>query len=41
MNANWGLVPPVRVRGPKRERRRKMYERGLAAFRGWLERLQG
>jgi len=39
MNANWGLVPPVRVRGPKRERRRMMYERGLAAFREWLERL--
>jgi len=36
MNANWGLVPPAQVRGPKRERRRWMFERGLEAFKGWL-----
>ncbi|XOB99620.1 methylenetetrahydrofolate--tRNA-(uracil(54)-C(5))-methyltransferase (FADH(2)-oxidizing) TrmFO [Deinococcota bacterium DY0809b] len=36
MNANWGLVPAVRVRMPKRERRARMFERGLEAFSNWL-----
>ncbi len=38
MNANWGLVPPVAVRGSKRERRQAMFRRGLAAFEAWLRR---
>ena len=36
MNANWGLVPPVPGKMAKRERRQRMYERGLAAFKNWL-----
>ena len=36
MNANWGLVPAVRGRMPKRERRAQMFERGLEAFSNWL-----
>ena len=36
MNANWGLVPPVRLKGPKRARREAMFERGLMAFKAWL-----
>ncbi len=39
MNANWGLVPPVPGRRPKRERRRAMYARGRADFEAWLRRL--
>ncbi len=38
MNANWGLVPPVGGRMPRREKRARMFERGLAAFAGWLRR---
>ncbi len=39
MNANWGLVPTIKKeKGVGRaERRRKMYQRGLGAFRDWLE----
>jgi len=37
MNANWGLVPPVVGRMPKREKRMRMFERGLAAFSRWLQ----
>lgn len=37
MNANWGLVPPAGVSGPKRIRREAMFTRGLATFRAWLE----
>ena len=33
MNANWGLLPELKVRGPKRVRRKKKFERGLRAFR--------
>jgi len=33
MNANWGLLPDVRIRGPKRVRRQKKFERGIQAFR--------
>lgn len=36
MNANWGLVPPLSGRMPKREKRERMFDRGLAAFSGWL-----
>ena len=39
MNANWGLVPPSPGRMKKSERRRRMFARGLAAFRAWLEKL--
>ncbi len=37
MNANWGLVPPVPGKMPKRERRQRMFERGLRAFENWLQ----
>ena len=37
MNANWGLVPPVSGKMPKKERRQRMFERGLAAFESWLQ----
>ncbi len=37
MNANWGLVPELRVRGPKRVRRQKKFERGLSAFKAAIE----
>jgi methylenetetrahydrofolate--tRNA-(uracil-5-)-methyltransferase len=33
MNANWGLLPEANVRGPKRARRKKKFERGLNAFK--------
>ncbi|WP_457637036.1 methylenetetrahydrofolate--tRNA-(uracil(54)-C(5))-methyltransferase (FADH(2)-oxidizing) TrmFO [Oceanithermus sp.] len=39
MNANWGLVPSLPGKMPKRERRRRMFERGLRAFVRWLEEL--
>lgn len=39
MNANWGLVPAVRTRGSKKERRLEMYRRGIQAFEGWLRAL--
>ncbi len=38
MNANWGLVPGLPGRMRKREKRERMYARGLEAFRAWLER---
>ena len=38
MNANWGLVPAWPERLPKKERRRRMFARGLSAFRDWLRR---
>jgi len=37
MNANWGLVPPIKGKGSKTEKRVQMYHRGLQAFVGWLE----
>lgn len=39
MNANWGLVPnaPKRKGEGKKERREAMYQRGLTAFRAWLD----
>lgn len=37
MNANWGLVPSVTARVPKKEKRQIMYRRGLEAFVRWLE----
>jgi len=39
MNANWGLVPdvPKRAGVGKRERREEMFDRGIGAFRDWLE----
>ncbi|MGQ9735244.1 MAG: methylenetetrahydrofolate--tRNA-(uracil(54)-C(5))-methyltransferase (FADH(2)-oxidizing) TrmFO [Thermaceae bacterium] len=37
INANWGLVPPAKGRD-RREKRERMYERGLAAFQAFLER---
>ena len=36
MNANWGLVPPLKMRGPRRARREAMYARGIEAFRSYL-----
>jgi len=36
MNANWGLVPGIKVKGKKSEKRVQMYRRGLEAFTGWL-----
>ncbi len=38
MNANWGLVPaiPKERNVGRKERREKMYHRGLHAFRQWL-----
>lgn len=41
MNANWGLVPaePKRRGVGRAARRAKMYQRGLEAFKGWLETL--
>lgn len=36
MNANWGLVPAWPGRLPKKERRHRMFARGLAAFKEWL-----
>jgi methylenetetrahydrofolate--tRNA-(uracil-5-)-methyltransferase len=40
MNANWSLVPgiPKQKNVGKSERRTQMYQRGLSAFKGWLER---
>jgi methylenetetrahydrofolate--tRNA-(uracil-5-)-methyltransferase len=40
MNANWSLVPsiPKQKNVGKSERRTQMYQRGLQAFKGWLER---
>ncbi len=40
MNANWGVVPPLQVKGKKAERRVLMYRRGLQSFEGWLERIR-
>jgi methylenetetrahydrofolate--tRNA-(uracil-5-)-methyltransferase len=39
MNANWSLVPavPKQKNVGKSERRTQMYQRGLTAFKGWLE----
>ncbi len=37
MNANWGLLPDLGVRGPKRVRRQKKFERGLKAFQSAME----
>ncbi len=39
MNANWSLVPaiPKQKNVGKSERRQQMYQRGLAAFKNWLE----
>jgi methylenetetrahydrofolate--tRNA-(uracil-5-)-methyltransferase len=37
MNANWGLVPPIKGKSSKTEKRVQMYHRGLQAFVGWLE----
>ncbi|ADR36696.1 gid protein [Oceanithermus profundus DSM 14977] len=39
MNANWGLVPGLPGRMPKREKRARMFERGLQAFTVWLARV--
>ncbi|WP_456414767.1 methylenetetrahydrofolate--tRNA-(uracil(54)-C(5))-methyltransferase (FADH(2)-oxidizing) TrmFO [Oceanithermus profundus] len=39
MNANWGLVPGLPGRMPKREKRARMFERGLQAFTDWLARV--
>ncbi|PIE23291.1 MAG: methylenetetrahydrofolate--tRNA-(uracil(54)-C(5))-methyltransferase (FADH(2)-oxidizing) TrmFO [Planctomycetota bacterium] len=36
MNANWGLVPPLKMRGRRRARREAMFERGIDAFRQYL-----
>jgi methylenetetrahydrofolate--tRNA-(uracil-5-)-methyltransferase len=38
INANWGLVPPAEGRD-KRQKRERMYARGLEAFRRFLEAL--
>lgn len=40
MNANWSLVPALEKQKHvgKSERRIQMYQRGLAAFRAWLDR---
>jgi methylenetetrahydrofolate--tRNA-(uracil-5-)-methyltransferase len=40
MNANWGLVAPVEMRGKKSVRREAMYRRGLSAFEGWKRELE-
>jgi methylenetetrahydrofolate--tRNA-(uracil-5-)-methyltransferase len=40
MNANWGLVAPMQVRGKKAERREAMYGRGLEVFKGWSKELE-
>lgn len=39
MNANWSLVPAIAKQKNigKSERRTQMYQRGLQAFKGWLE----
>lgn len=39
MNANWGLVPGLPGKMPKREKRARMFERGLRAFADWLARV--
>ncbi|HXI58592.1 MAG TPA: methylenetetrahydrofolate--tRNA-(uracil(54)-C(5))-methyltransferase (FADH(2)-oxidizing) TrmFO [Polyangia bacterium] len=36
MNVNFGLLPPLSDRAPKRERRRLYVERAAAAFAGWV-----
>jgi methylenetetrahydrofolate--tRNA-(uracil-5-)-methyltransferase len=36
MNINFGLLPPLRGRAPKRERRRLYVERATAAFSAWV-----
>jgi methylenetetrahydrofolate--tRNA-(uracil-5-)-methyltransferase len=36
MNANWGLVPRIKMRGPKRLRREAMFERGFEAWESFL-----
>ena len=36
MNANWGLVPAWPGKLPRRERRGRMFRRGLRAFEDWL-----
>lgn len=37
MNANWGLISPVQIKGKKSDRRSAMYRRGLEDFKKWLE----
>jgi len=39
MNANWGLVPSLPLKGKKADRRSAMYRRGLGEFGAWLETL--
>ena len=36
MYANFGLLPPVMIRGPRFERRKKMSYRALKAMEGFL-----
>ena len=36
MNINFGLLPPLPGRAPKKERRRLYAERAVAAFAGWV-----
>jgi methylenetetrahydrofolate--tRNA-(uracil-5-)-methyltransferase len=36
-NVNWGMVPPLKMRAKKKERRMKMRDRALEEIDGWLE----
>ncbi len=36
MNINFGLLPPLAGRAPKRERRRLYAQRAVAAFGSWV-----
>jgi methylenetetrahydrofolate--tRNA-(uracil-5-)-methyltransferase len=36
MNVNFGLLPPLAERAPKRDRRRLYAERATAAFASWV-----
>lgn len=36
-NVNWSMVPPIRERMPKKEKRERMGERALSDFGRWLE----
>jgi len=37
MNANWGLLPEIEGKLPKKEKRAAMYRRGIEAFAVWEE----
>jgi methylenetetrahydrofolate--tRNA-(uracil-5-)-methyltransferase len=36
MNINFGLLPPLAGRAPKRDRRRLYAQRAVAAFGAWI-----